>query len=61
MIIEKEKLMTLIESYLPEVDDATLDRIATAVKIDAEAIIHSMIRQEVAQEKENMLHKKKTG
>jgi len=61
MIIEKEKLMTLIESYLPEADDATLDRIATAVKCDAEAIVHSMIRQVVAQEKERLLQMKKTG
>ena len=60
MIIEKEKLMTLIATYIPQGDSATLDRIATAVKIDAEAIIHSMIRQAVAREKEN-LQREKTG
>ena len=61
MIIEEERLRALVESYLPQIDNATVDRIATAVKIEAEAIIHSMIRQAAAQEKQHLYIQKKTG
>jgi len=61
MVIEKEKLIALIETYLPQSDNATVERIAIAVKVDAEAIVHSMIRQAVAQEKQHLYIQKKTG
>jgi len=61
MILEQKGLLALVKSYLPQADNDTLDRIATEVKNDAEAIVHSMIRSAVAQEKQHLYLRQKTS
>ncbi|MBP2655695.1 MAG: hypothetical protein H6Q73_3264 [Firmicutes bacterium] len=62
MLIQDDLLLALIRTYLPQSDNDTLNRIATEVKGDVEAIVHSMIRRAVAQEKQNLyLKHKSTG
>jgi len=57
-MIEKNKLKDLVKSYLPQTKDATVDNISDDIIRDAESIIHSMVRQAIAQERENLYLKK---
>jgi hypothetical protein len=58
MVIEKKELVNLIKSYLPQANGVTVDRIADEIKADAESIIHSMVRQAAAQERQQLYIKR---
>lgn len=56
-MIEEDKLRTLIKSYLPQAETDTIDNIANNIIRDVEAVIYSMVRQAVNQERENLYRK----
>lgn len=56
-MIEKDKLRALINSYLPQAEPDTIDNIANSIVRDVEAVIYSMVRQAVNQERENLYRK----
>lgn len=53
-MIEREKVTAIIQSHLPRVNAAIIDRIAEDISKDIESIAHSMIRQTVAQQREQL-------
>jgi len=57
-MIDKDKIKERIVSYLPRAGNDTIEDIAYHIIRDAEAVICSMIRQAVHQEKENLYNKK---
>lgn len=54
MVIEREKIIAIVKSYLPQINAAVVDRIADDIVKDVESIAHSMIRQTVAQQRERL-------
>jgi len=56
-MIERDKLRDLVKSYLPQVDNDVIEHISDDVIRDTEAVIYSMVRQAVAQERENLYKK----
>lgn len=57
-MIDRGKLQELIKANLPQAHEELVAEIANDVIRDAEAIIHSMVRQAVNQERENLYRKK---
>lgn len=53
-MIEKDKIMELIKSQLPQAENETVEEIAVSIIQDVEAIVHSMVRQAVSQEREHL-------
>ena len=53
-MIDKDKVVELVKSQLPQADDEIIQNITNDVVRDAEAVIRSMIRQAVAQEREHL-------
>ena len=56
-MINKNRVMELVKSQLPQANSEVLENISVNVIQDAEAIIHSMVRQATSQEKENQYWK----
>lgn len=56
-MIEKDKIKDLIKSYLPQAENDAVENIAHDIIRDVEPIIHSMVRQAVSQERENLYRK----
>lgn len=56
-MIQRDKIKEVIKSYLPQAENDTVENIAHDIIRDAEAIVHSMIRQAVSQERENLYRK----
>ena len=56
-MINKNRVMELVKSQLPQANSEVLENISASVIQDAEAIIHSMVRQATSQEKENQYWK----
>ncbi len=52
-MINKDSVIALIRAQIPRADDDVVENIAAEIIQDAEAIIHSMVRQATSQEKEN--------
>ena len=50
-MIDNNKLLAVIKSYLPDADVSIYQRIADDIKRDMDATILSMVRQAVAQER----------
>lgn len=57
-MIEQDKLRALITSYLPQAEPDTIKNIANSIVRDVEAVIYSMVRQAVNQERESLYRKK---
>jgi hypothetical protein len=53
-VIEREKIIAIVKSYLPQIKTDVVDRIADDIVKDVESIAHSMIRQTVAQQREQL-------
>lgn len=60
-MISKDKITKLIKSHLPQSDNKVIDDIANNIIQDSEAVIHSMVRQAVSQEKESQYWKNNKG
>jgi len=56
-MIDKDKIKKMIVSYLPKAENDTIENIASNIIRDTEAVISSMIRQEVSQEKQDLYKK----
>ena len=56
-MIERDKLRDLVKSYLPQANNDVIEHISDDVIRDTEAVLHSMVRQAVAQERENLYKK----
>ena len=56
-MIEKDKVSELVKTHLPQAEDEIIQRITCDVIRDADAVIRSMVRQAVAQERENLYRK----
>ncbi len=52
-MINKNSIMALIRAQIPQANDDVVESIAADIIQDAEAIIHSMVRQATSQEKES--------
>jgi hypothetical protein len=60
-MIIKSRVIELIKVQLPQADNEVTENIAASIIQDAEAVIHSMVRQAVSQEKENQYWKNQKG
>jgi len=54
MVIEREKIIAIVKSCLPQINAGVVNRIADDIAKDVEAIAHSMIRQSIAQQREQL-------
>ena len=53
-MVDTEKVAELVKSCLPRVTDDVIRRIAQDIVADVEPIMHSLIRQAVAQERQQL-------
>ncbi|MDR3591088.1 MAG: hypothetical protein P4N41_15650 [Negativicutes bacterium] len=53
-MIEREKIIAVVKAYLPQIDAEVASRIADDIVKDVESIAYSMIRQNVAQQREQL-------
>ena len=52
-MIDKNSIIALIRAQIPQANNDVVESISAEIIQDAEAIIHSMVRQATSQEKEN--------
>jgi len=57
-MIDKDKIKELVKSSLPQANSEVVEHITDDVIRDAEAAIHSMVRQAAAQERERSYQKR---
>ena len=57
-MVDTKAVARVVKSYLPQAEQEVVDRIISDVRQDAENIIHSLIRQAVAQEKDKLYRPK---
>lgn len=50
-MVERDKIVEILRSYLPNIGEQVLGRIADDIVRDVESITHSIIRQTVAQKR----------
>lgn len=56
-MIEKNKIKELVKSYIPQAEEDVIENIAHDIIRDVEAVIYSMVRQAVNQEREIIYRK----
>lgn len=60
-MIDKRKIAEIVRTYLPKAEDNTVEGITNSIIQDAEAVIRSMLRQAVAQERESLYRQNNKG
>jgi len=60
-MIDKRKIAEIVRTYLPKAEDDTVEGITNSIIQDAEAVIRSMLRQAVAQERESLYRQNNQG
>jgi len=58
-MIERDKIKDLVKSYLPQADNDVIEHISDDVIRDTEAVIYSMVRQAIEQERQSLYRKDK--
>jgi len=56
-MIDKNTVFALVKSQLPLAEAAIVENITQDIVRDGEAVLHSMVRQATAQERENLFMK----
>jgi len=59
-MIDRDKIKELVKASLPQDQIGVVERIVDNIIRDVEAVIHSMVRQEIEREREKRISSKKS-